>query len=893
MLKNNNMQEILNYMMLGDDNITGLPLKLASVLYHAFEPLLPIFLVTIFLMLTWNKFNGEQWEKILVSGIASLIGIFGSFYITSDEKFKFGNEEFNVPILISAESQLIRLGNELATETALQVLLGPKKDSANNGLFIKSFQESVFVDEQNKLRFTFTEEGVDNLENLKNLIISGLETTQLNNVLEFWKFKNQRLMMKVLNNDSSIADAFEDGGYLQKLIEQNIYELSYEKDGTKVYTPKFIKAPLGLLDMNVAAYYYSYLYTLKADKFIKTNNLVKTPSMIKREEFFNKMNRIQHEMAVAFLFVGAQVYNNKEETIAFPYSAAESSSNTLMNGFSYQQDFTRKSKEKLRSVYDSIEELFKDDPIIYNAKMKELHELITILTKYQQQVKDVYSICSLKEATYDLNGRTMYKVSKEPEEVCVNKYTDLLSETTKMANKYLQNKYSEKDSSYIKKMLAESPFIRYTYGLNKIVTDSELEAIKDKVLNLTIDVAKNVSNLANGTEQINSAYVHQNLDLNEENLMNQKNLKFAMENLKLYNNTVEKVTGRIKELQENNKFLFTEFAYIMQDEKDERNKVYQDLFGSMNSNQTVQNIEKMVKMKDGKMISWVELGINMAFLKDEFDSYIQYQMLTVDKEQTTKEKLEETLKIHETYSNEKIIDNVQNAATMYVSLKAVSNTINSLISVDSFTDLIKTPFKAITTIFKVGEELIKGASYLALVNIVIIGIIYVIPAVIWMISVFVWYFKTSIILAVLPLSIVMLSFINFNQVRTATLKLISLMLTPVVMVVMFFVIIQMSSMIPIFIDKMLPFLNTQFLMGALAPDTMNAKVTNTVLSSMDSALNLFELIKSLISMVLTLLLYTFFLKTSEYIDMIIGASVSTGEGERLTNKVMNTFKMDV
>lgn len=162
------------------------------------------------------------------------------------------------------------------------------------------------------------------------------------------------------------------------------------------------------------------------------------------------------------------------------------------------------------------------------------------------------------------------------------------------------------------------------------------------------------------------------------------------------------------------------------------------------------------------------------------------------------------------------------------------------------------------------------------------------PALIWMLGVMMWYIKTAIILSVLPLATFMLSFVNFQQFKSAVLTLIALMLAPIVMVVTFFVSTEISIILPILVDKFLPMIHDITSMLNITNPTfkdLSEKIVNILFIA--------QAIKIFIIIVLTTMLYTFFLRSSEYIQMIIGSSVSLDGGDREQTKILQRFKMDV
>lgn len=885
MLKNFNMEEIINWMMLGNDDgsILGLPLQMATILYTSFAAYMPWFLGAIVGLMTWNKFNGEQWSKVLLTGGVSMMGVIGSFYLTSEVNFKVGDKEYNVPEIIKIESDFIRKGGEFATDVALQILLGPDKNDANKGLFISTLKETAFLDEKNKLKFEFSEEANEKLSSLKTDILKEIEEVQSKHATQYWFTKNQDVINKIENEDYTNKDKFSSENYLNVLIDYGIYEKGFitgasstknSRNSITWYIPSFLKIPYEFKYKELTNNFLEYVEIKDREKFLNFKTKVETKDGEINERAQGLQNKysadanIRREFTKTFMEVSYEIFNPIEAGIFFPSGVVEKSNNENISKNNFINSSTN-AQEKVQKFYNLINETYKDNKVVLNIKQEQFREMVTFLAGIQSKIKTSYSVCSLRQMNFDINNKEkekIFRVQYNPQEMCDNSFSQFLKYTNEEVNKIITKKYLDNQgSSLLKETVEINPVIRYFYGLNKIIED---------------DFIKKELNDESMLIVLNEKY---------------KDAEYLKQNKEIYKNALNISKKRIEEIQKNNRFLLTEFAVRVDNESKDRIKTYEALFGSMNSNTTAQKIEEIVSLPNGKKISWVELGTMMGFMKDTFDSYIQYQLLSIDAKESVDNKLQQTKKIHDTYSNEAIIESVQDASMTYLSVKAVVDITSSLFdsSSGSFKSLVASPFQTIGSLFTVGKKLLEAGLYVALANIAIIFILYVLPSFIWLMGVFIWYFKTSVILAVLPLSIIMLSLINFNQIKTAILKLISLFFTPIIMVVMFFIILQMSSMIPIFIDKLLPFLSVDFLVNTLSEDNLSTTITEKSVKLVDGWFDMFNLIKMVISLFLTVILYTFFLKVSEYIDMIIGSSVSTGEGERMVNKVMQPVKMSM
>jgi hypothetical protein len=293
------------------------------------------------------------------------------------------------------------------------------------------------------------------------------------------------------------------------------------------------------------------------------------------------------------------------------------------------------------------------------------------------------------------------------------------------------------------------------------------------------------------------------------------------------------------------------------------------------------------KLKESP-ISWYQLGANygtfkLVFAKSLTDSMLLSNINNVDRESDLL-----LLKDLQALDPKANANRVLNGLAAYNTLKATEEFVNitKKVVIGNADKAIKTSnnsgslFSPLADMFT-GTMAIYGIMYL--INVIL-------PAVFFMAAVFMYYIDVLVIVAFLPIIFIFMIFQSYHGTTFSILKtLLGLILMPIGIVVMFFIILYIDILSAYFVKVMLPFFNTDqgFINSiniAMGGNTgfINTTVGKTLeyASAGTQALTgngfmqyVGPAIYTIISFVISVILFTYFFKVNDYITKLFNVSL--------------------
>lgn len=317
------------------------------------------------------------------------------------------------------------------------------------------------------------------------------------------------------------------------------------------------------------------------------------------------------------------------------------------------------------------------------------------------------------------------------------------------------------------------------------------------------------------------------------------------------------------------------------DEKDKKmleiSKKYLDKVTGEVSVQKVLNEEILKQNKDidKKIISWTDLGKFYSTFKNSFSPILTSSLAFQDLQNVKNERNEELIKFMEEQEPLEKNNRLLNAGIAYGGVQMVKNVVATKFMLQSPKETIGGVWDSIKTI--AGIPLI-----LFFVNVLL-------PSFIWLFVIISYYLEMSIYIAIVPIGFI---FMVFQSYRSGIMNYINMLLgfilLPIILVVMYFVVLYIDMLIPLFMHELMPFFGNfdQF--------------TNAFVSGNDGILNkgvaylgggIMEMIGTtiytIINLVLSSLLLLTFFRANEYLSKVLSIStigMDTFQGRETLNK---------
>ncbi|WP_152057862.1 hypothetical protein [Aliarcobacter butzleri] len=317
------------------------------------------------------------------------------------------------------------------------------------------------------------------------------------------------------------------------------------------------------------------------------------------------------------------------------------------------------------------------------------------------------------------------------------------------------------------------------------------------------------------------------------------------------------------------------------DEKDKKmleiSKKYLDKVTGEISVQKVLNeeLQKQNKDIDKKIISWTDLGKFYATFKNSFSPILTSSLAFQDLQNLKNERNEDLIKFMQEQEPLEKNNRLINAGIAYGSVQVVKNVVAQKF-------MLQTPKESVTGIWDSLKIMVGIPFILFFVNVLL-------PSFIWLFVIISYHLEMSIYIAIVPIGFI---FMVFQSYRSGIMNYINMLLgfilLPIILVTMYFVVLYIDMLIPLFMHELMPFFGNfdQF--------------TNAFLSGNDGILNkglafagggIMEMIGTtiytLINLVLSSLLLLTFFRANEYLSKILSVSsigMDTFQGRETLNK---------
>ena len=959
-LKGENLRTIIDISLLGtnkEGSMLSLPLYIATVLLTIFRDYLPIFLGLIVGLMAWQKMQGQQWRQVLTNGAGSAGILIGSIFLTegtTDTNGNIENMKQHSFYLVKAEREFIKIGEDIADRLWMTLLLGEKFLKEDEYLkVVKKQKNSVDVSDVDNSYYVMRMKELYKFENSSVVNEAEALAFNLDNL-------SKELNDAIYKQSSNYANVFLIP-YFLNLELYDIYQINRNTPETQK-DKKFSKADINkiwdyLTKQNLSDDLFKKLEALPEFKEEKIN--IVSREFLRKVNVFNEVTKSVEEAYIPsfILFDNESMNKIKNELNNLDIYLTQRAMNGIandklyidvLNRFFTENYWVDKSDEQInRMIIDmginffntyidnqTLLMKFKKDKTAVNIFIKnheKIKELASVMISFRNMHISIIDSCNFKnlnlQQTQNINisGNSAFQENHSPldtkqfhnaylgENSCLKTYQSNMKSIDTMLN----FKFDAKKGSYFIQSLNGSIYKQYINSLFRVVEKSDKSTAQETG---NSDSKKTAEEVVQSTQSM--GFIDKFFNVGSNNTQEQENIKKVQE---IYFEPIKKYKNLLRSKQAQPLdvgFYFEDLGIIDQfTQKVNREIIYFDKIKEKDNEDLIANLKDNLKIllltKPGvneknnkKTISWMELGGIMGQLKDAYTPFITASLVDINNNLTSLQRQKKAQLIAYDTGSDKIKENIAEAALQIGAIKGVVDEISSISNnKTSWTKLFRgTFFKPITLAFAAAKGAMTAGLYLLLSQLVIVAVLYILPAIFWMLAVLSWYIKTAIILAVLPLATFMLSFVNFNQIRTMILTLVSLMLTPIVLVSTYFIVIEITTILPILIDKFIPMLNslqtiyaeTQMVPGGDSNiyipkhKLVDYSVDGGAIKFFNDVLEITYLLKLFIQLVLTTIIYGYFLKSNEYINMIIGHSVSIGEdGKEASGKIQQAFKMNV
>ncbi|MCG3669832.1 hypothetical protein L5F33_06150 [Aliarcobacter butzleri] len=685
----------------------------------------------------------------------------------------------------------------------------------------------------------------------------------INTFLNFGSFFGDALTHKILYGTLDVSENknSEFNGYfpnfLQSLIDQNVKKNEVQKDLIKNDQIVEIENKISSLELFVYSYLKKLMINLKKDKIIENPHDIISKNEI--NSFFK--------------------FDIENEKILFG------------NGENIKE-------------YDYLKVgNFESDPILFLDKIEKEEKYIRSDLNYELDFFYIIrNFVNLKITQYNLYNDYIKNYEKK-----------LKTLTREQSSNFLTSKINEfkQKNEIVKKELLTSLYLDKDYQKILKLYNREFEFS----LNNEVDTIFNTNDFYK--------------NLKENTIINEKienEIKLKLENMKkrqvpiylLYNNESSYHNALINNFHQSyldKSFIIHEFYYplynllkgesidrmgIMSnsrsifnlvfldqenleklDEKDKKmleiSKKYLDKVTGEVSVQKVlkEEILKQNKDIDKKIISWTDLGKFYSAFKNSFSPILTSSLAFQDLQNVKNERNEELLKFMQEQEPLEKNNRLINAGIIYGSSQIVKNVVAQKF-------LLQTPKETIGGIWDSIKTMVGIPLILFFVNVLL-------PSFIWLFVIISYYLEMSIYIAIVPISFIFMVFQSYRQgLMNYVNMLLGFILLPIILVVMYFVVLYIDMLIPLFMYELMPFFGNfdQF--------------SNAFMGGNDGILNkgigylgggIMEIIGTtiytIINLVLSSLLLLTFFRANEYLSKILSVSsigMDTFQGRETLNK---------
>ncbi|MDN5111895.1 hypothetical protein PJV97_05975 [Aliarcobacter butzleri] len=317
------------------------------------------------------------------------------------------------------------------------------------------------------------------------------------------------------------------------------------------------------------------------------------------------------------------------------------------------------------------------------------------------------------------------------------------------------------------------------------------------------------------------------------------------------------------------------------DEKDKKmveiSKKYLDkVTGEVNVQKVLnEEILKQNKDIDKKIITWTDLGKFYATFKNSFSPILTSSLAFQDLENVKNERNEELIKFMQEQEPLEKNNRLINAGIAYGSAQVVKNVVAQKF-------MLQTPKETINGVWDSIKTIAGIPLILFFVNVLL-------PAFIWLFVIISYYLEMSVYIAIVPIGFIFMVFQSYRQgLMNYINMLLGFILLPIILVTMYFVVLYIDMLIPLFIHELMPFFGSfdQFSNAFVGG---NDGIVNKGIATIGGGIMevIGTTIYTIINLVLSSLLLLTFFRANEYLSKILSVSsigMDTFQGRETLNK---------
>lgn len=685
----------------------------------------------------------------------------------------------------------------------------------------------------------------------------------INTFLNFGGFFGDALTHKILYGTLDVSENknSEFNGYfpnfLQSLIDQNVKKNEVQKDLIKNDQIVEIENKISSLELFVYSYLKKLTINLKKDKIIENPHDIISKNEI--NSFFK--------------------FDVENEKILF-------GSGENLKEYSY---------EKVGN--------FESDPILFEDKIEKEEKYIRSDLNYELDFFYVVrNFVNLKITQYNLyqdyikNYEEKLKTltREQSSNFLISKINEFKQKNEVVKKELLTSLYLDKDYQKILKLYNRE----FEFGLNNEVdtifqTNNFYKNLKENtIINEKIEneIKLKLENMKKRQVPIYSIYrsevgYHDALVANFNQSFLDKSFIIHEFYYPLYNLLKGESIDRIG-IMSNSRSIFS-LVFLDQenleklDEKDKKmveiSKKYLDKISGEVSVQKVLNeeLQKQNKDIDKKIISWTDLGKFYATFKNVFSPILTSSIAFQDLQNVKNERNEELIKFMQEQEPLEKNNRLINAGIVYGGVQMAKNVVAQKF-------MLQTPKESVSGIW-------DSIKTMGIIPMILFFVNVLLPSFIWLFVIITYYFEMSFYLCVVPIVFVFMVFQSYRQGLIQYVNmLLGFILIPIILVTMYFVVLYIDMLIPLFMHELMPFFGNfdQF--------------TNAFLSGNDGLLNkgiaylgggIMEIIGTtiytIINLVLSSLLLLTFFRANEYLSKVLSVStigMDTFQGRETLNK---------
>ncbi|MCT7548091.1 hypothetical protein N5U18_06325 [Aliarcobacter butzleri] len=317
------------------------------------------------------------------------------------------------------------------------------------------------------------------------------------------------------------------------------------------------------------------------------------------------------------------------------------------------------------------------------------------------------------------------------------------------------------------------------------------------------------------------------------------------------------------------------------DEKDKKmleiSKKYLDkISGEVNVAKVLnEEILKQNKDIDKKIITWTDLGKFYSTFKNSFSPILTSSIAFQDLQNLKNERNEELIKFMEEQEPLEKNNRLINAGIAYGSGQILKNVVATKF-------MLQTPKDGVSGIWDSIKTIAGIPLILFFVNVLL-------PSFIWLFVIISYFLEMSLYVAIVPIAFIFMVFQSYRQgLMNYVNMLLGFILLPIILVVMYFVVLYIDMLIPLFVHELMPFFGSfdQFSNAFLSG---NDGIVNKGIAYLGGGIMeiLGTTIYTIINLVLSSLLLLTFFRANEYLSKILSVSsigMDTFQGRETLNK---------